>query len=80
MTIHDLTDGKVEASEVLPDPTEKTVTKMMKTKTITRLPGGRIARIDLQLQRGLVELEIDEGTARAIAKVFDDAPAPWEKD
>jgi len=73
-----LIGGTVEASEVLPDSTDKTVTKVMKTRTITRTPGGRIARLDLQTLKGFIELEIDEPTARAIVKVFDDAPAPWE--
>jgi hypothetical protein len=47
----------------------------MKVVSISRGPGGRIARIDMNLKAGPIELEIDEPTARAIVKVFDDDTA-----
>jgi hypothetical protein len=62
-------------AEVLPDPTTQTKTKLMKIVSITRTPGGRIARVDFNLKAGPIELEIDEPTARAIVKVFDDDSA-----
>ena len=71
-------EGEIDYAEVERDPTEKTVTKLMKVVSITRTPGGRIARIGFTLKKPKprdIELEIDEPTARAIAKVFDDAPA-----
>jgi hypothetical protein len=76
----ELVDGTVESSEITVDDTDKTVMKVMRTKTITRVPGGRIALITLDTRSGPVDLTIDEATARALAKVFDDAPNPWEKD
>jgi ribosomal protein S4E len=72
VTVHSLTEGKVESAELLPESTDRAVTKIMKVLTITRTPGGRIARIDLVVSGGRnIELEVDEPTARAIAKVFD---------
>lgn len=59
-------------STVEPDPTTRSKTKLMKVVSITRTPGGRIARVDFNLKKGPVELEIDEPTARAIVKIFDD--------
>lgn len=75
---YDFLDGQVTYSEVEVDPTEKTVTKLMKVISITRAPGGLVARLGFNLKRPKpreVELEIDESTARAIVKVFDDAKA-----
>lgn len=72
---YDFLDGKVTYAEVMPDPTKKSMTKLMKVISITRQPGGRIAHIGFDLQKGPVELEIDEPTARAIVKLFDDTPA-----
>lgn len=66
-----LLGGKVTSAVVKPEETTKTVTKMMKVVMVTRTPSGRIANIELALQRGTVLIEIDEPTARALAKVFD---------
>ena len=67
----ELTEGTVEEASIRPDPTEKTVTRVMKTQFITRTPGGRVATIVLDTPDRQVTINIDEPTARALAKVFD---------
>lgn len=68
--------AEVVGSTVEPDPTAQTKTKLMKVVSITRTPGGRVARVDFNLKAGPIELEIDEPTARAIVKIFDDDKRP----
>jgi hypothetical protein len=70
-----LVEGEVVGSEVVADTAPRSITKLMKVVSISRGPGGRIARIDMNLKAGPIELEIDEPTARAIVKVFDDDTA-----
>lgn len=44
----------------------------VRTLEYARHPGGRIAKVFLVNSKGLeVELEIDEGTARALGHIFD---------
>jgi hypothetical protein len=72
---HELLGGKVDTSEVKTvDPARRGFTRMMRVKTITHHPEGRIAVIQLSLPKGKkdITLSIDEATARAIAAVFDD--------
>lgn len=68
-----LLNGKVESAIVEPEPTKKVVVRLMKVISITRTPEGRVAHIQLSMPKMDVGIHIDEGTARAIAKVFDDA-------
>jgi len=74
---YDFLEGKIDYASVIPDPTDREKTKLMKVVSITRKPGGRVARIGFSLtypKKRDIELEIDEPTARAIVKIFDDAP------
>lgn len=64
-------DGKVVSAVIKPEIITKTVTKMMKVVMITRTPEGRIASVQLSLRGRNIALDIDEATARAIAKIFD---------
>ena len=67
-----LVDATVESSTVTPGTIKKTVTKIMKIVMIETTPETRIANLQLtRITGGPVALEIDEATARAIAKVFD---------
>ena len=66
-----LVDGTVLSADLVPETTTKAITKVMKPVMVTRTPEGRIANIQIVLARGVVALEIDEATARAIAAVFD---------
>ena len=63
--------GEVVKAEVKPETLKMETTKMMKVVSITRTPTGRVASLQMRLKAGLVQIEIDEATARAIAKVFD---------
>jgi hypothetical protein len=75
---YDFLDGQIENAEAFLDPIKREKTKLMKVVTVTRTPGGRLARLGFTLTRPKprdIELIIDEATARAIVKVFDDAPA-----
>lgn len=63
--------GEVISSEVRPETVQKSVTKFVKVSVVTRTPEGRLATILMRLEAGVVEIEIDEATARALAKVFD---------
>jgi len=67
----ELTEGTAEEASIRPDPTEKAVTRVMKTLFITRTPGGRVATIVLDTPDSKVTINIDEPTARALAAVFD---------
>lgn len=77
-------DAKINYAEVVRDPTDREKTKMVKVLSVTRRPGGRVARLGFTISKPKkrdVELEIDEPTVRAIAKLFDEAPAelpPYE--
>lgn len=74
---YEFLDGNIEYADVFLDPTDKEKTKLMKVISVTRKPGGRIARFGLKLTKPKpreIEIEIDEPTARAIVKLFDDAP------
>jgi hypothetical protein len=74
---YEFLDGSIEYASVIPDPTDREKTKMVKVISVTRKPGGRVARFGLKLTKPKpreIEIEIDEPTARAIVKVFDDAP------
>jgi hypothetical protein len=66
-----LLEGTVTTAHLKPETVTKPVTRVVKTTMVTRNPGERIAIIEMALRKGKVELEIDEATARAIAKVFD---------
>jgi len=68
----DLTQAEVGEVTLSHERVTQEVTKLMKVVSITRKPSGRIAKIEMRLKEGLVDLEIDEATARAIAAVFDD--------
>lgn len=59
------------SAEIKPETATKSVTKMMKVVMVTRTPEGRIAHVQLALKAGIVNIEIDEATARALAKLFD---------
>jgi hypothetical protein len=67
-----LHEGEVIEAKVEPERVTQETTKLMKVVSITRKPSGRIAQIEMRLKAGIVDLEIDEATARAIASVFDD--------
>lgn len=64
-------NGKVVSSTLRPETVGRPITRVVRTVLVTRVPGERIATIQLQLARGMVELEIDEATARALARLFD---------
>ncbi len=75
---YEFLDGNIEHANVFLDPTDREKTKLMKVVSVTRRPGGRVARIGLNITKPKpreIEIEIDEQLARAIVKVFDDAPA-----
>lgn len=68
-----LLKGEVEGAELKPEKVTQETTRLMKVVSITRSPKDRIAEIELRVKDGtLYNLEIDEGTAKAIAAVFDD--------
>lgn len=70
-------DAEIDYAEVVRDFTDREKTKLMKVISITRKPGGRVVRVGFKLTRPKkrdVELEIDEPTVRALAKLFDEAP------
>lgn len=67
----ELVDGKVVSATLQPETVTRPMARVLRTQVVTREPGGRIALIQLQLPKRKVELEIDEATARAIAKAFD---------
>ncbi len=78
---YEFLDGNIEHSEVILDPTDKEKTKLMKVISVIRKPGGRVARIGLNITKPKpreIEIEIDEALARAIVQVFDDAPEKVE--
>lgn len=63
----------MEDPEVFAERTTRSVVKLMKIVSIARTPETLLARMTLTTERkGPVEIEIDEPTVRAMAKVFDD--------
>ncbi len=86
----ELLGGAVEDSKVYAERTLKDVVKLLRVVSVTRTPESLIGRIALQTRAAFYALEIDEVTARAIVKVFDDfrrehpdgkappAPPPWD--
>ena len=64
-------DGKVEEVSIRVLDTTTTTVRLMKVVSITKTPGCRAATIILDTKDSQVTLNIDEPTARAIAKVFD---------
>lgn len=70
-----LTGGTVVNAHIAADLPRSAAPKS-KQITVTRLPGGYKAVVEVQTKAGLVELEIDASTARAIAAVFGEEPEP----
>jgi len=75
-------DGQIDYADIEADPTDKAVTKLLRVISITRTPGGRIAKVGLSITKPKpreIEVSIAESIARAIVKIFDDADAEEEK-
>jgi hypothetical protein len=74
---YEFLDGNIEHANVFLDPATQDKTRLMKVISVTRKAGGRVARIGLNITQPKprdIEIELDEALARAIVKVFDDAP------
>ena len=72
---YEFIEAEFEYADIEPDPTDKTVTKLLKIISVERTPGGRLARIGLTVTKGKprdIEVLISESIARAFVKVFDD--------
>ena len=86
----ELAQGAVDHSKVYAERTDKDVVKLLRIVEVVRTPKTLIGRMALQTKAALYALEIDEPTARAIVKVFDDfraehpdgkappSPPPWD--
>lgn len=86
----ELLGGAVDSAKVYAEKTDKDIVKLLRVVEVIRTPKTLIGRLALQTKAALYALEIDEPTARAVVKVFDDfrrehpdgkappPPPPWD--